>query len=328
MKKSFTLLLLFGLLTISVIFFSADRTKERIIENRGVKEGILKEEGGSEEEQYNLLAEAIGVHQSCNLFPVRNNNVVLPQTGERAGIAVFFNDEGKGTILYETNVRERLPIASLTKLMSAMIIIDRYPLDQEIVVSQRDVWTEGESGRLSPGEKITIKNLLYLSLLVSSNDASSALAEVIGEKKFVDLMNLTAKNLGLLSTHFANPHGLDDKENFSTAEDLVLLTQHLLLYYPSIWDILKIKEIDIISRDHLGNRIIHHTRNTNKLISEEKVLGGKTGYTEEAKDTMILATKSPGKVNGNIILVLLGVDDRIQRMRELYNWLEIGYSWQ
>jgi D-alanyl-D-alanine carboxypeptidase len=187
---------------------------------------------------------------------------------------------------------------------------------------------------LQPGEIITIEGLLDLSLLVSSNDATSALAEVMGEDKFVELMNKKAKEIGLLNTHFVNSHGLDEKDhqnNLSSAYDLALMTQYSILHYPKIWEILGQTEKDVIGYNTIGREIVHHPRNVSRdLLSKEGILGGKTGYTEDAGETMILAMKAPGNVRGNIVIVILGVGigERIQKAVQLYNWVRSAYIWQ
>ncbi|MFH0987290.1 MAG: serine hydrolase [Patescibacteria group bacterium] len=323
-RKLFLIVAIFALI-ISLFFIVPEKNRRFFSATPKNKGGILKEEGGSEE--YLNLENVSRFCPACGLLPTRKPELSPPHLGETAGIAILFNEDGKTNILYEKNIDQRLPIASLTKLMTAMIVIDKYPLDKTVEVSQGAVWTEGESGRLSAGERTSVLNLLRLTLLVSSNDAASVLAEIIGTKSFVDLMNEKTKEIGLENTHFTNVHGLDDKENFSSVEDLALLTQYSLLYYPEIWEILQVKEIDVFSQDFLGRKILHHLRNTNKLIYQEDVLGGKTGYTEEAKETMILATKAPQKTLGNIIIVLLGVDDRIKRAEELYGWTKGAYYW-
>jgi len=328
MKKSLIIVIFTVFLALILSFFIRGKQGGNLSLNFDEEGGTLQEEGGGGEQKFKILGSISEFDKTDNVLPIRNLKELSPDLEETAGIAVLFTKDRNGSILYQKNIDKRLPIASLTKLMTAMIVIDKYPLEKEIIVSQEDVWTEGESGRLSPGEKTSIKNLLYLSLLVSSNDAASTLARVIGEKKFVELMNEKVKEIGLLNTHFANSHGLDDKENFSTAKDLAILTQYSLVNYPSLWEILKIEEIDLFSQDHLGRQILHHVRNTNKLLSEPYVLGGKTGYTQEAKDTMILVSKAPGKVEGNIVLVILGVDNRIQRTKTLYDWILKAWRWE
>ena len=109
------------------------------------------------------------------IFP-RSFTLLLPQKknknsisfGEKAGVAIFFSPEGKEKILYQKNPYQKLPPASLTKLMTAMIVLDHYDLSQKVEISYRAVWTEGQAGRLKPGEKMKIEDLLKLMLLVLS----------------------------------------------------------------------------------------------------------------------------------------------------------------
>lgn len=264
-----------------------------------------------------------------NFYPQRNIKIPPPNLGEKAGIAIFFPESGGRRILYRKNITKKMAFASLTKLMTAMVASDIYSPQKMVTVSRSAVATLGESGRLSPGEKISVEGLLSLALLVSSNDASTALAEILGYKKFVNLMNKKAKEIGLLNTHFENPHGLDEKGHFSTPLDLALMTRYSIIHYKKIWKILATKEKDIISYDYLGRQIIHHAKNTNKLLTKEGIIGGKTGYTEEAGDAMILACNPPGKAKGKIIIVLLGLPfgERLKKSYELYLWIKKAYFW-
>lgn len=311
MNKKFIIIFIIFLLAISFfLFIKIDKENQSNI--------VIQEDGSELKKEIQELS-------------IREPHEPPPALQEKAAIAILFEEDGKEKILYQKNIKEKLPIASLTKLMSAMIVIDKYPLDKEVTVSQRAVSTEGESGRLSPGEKISIENLLDLSLLVSSNDAAQALAEVIGEKKFVDLMNKKTNEIGLKNTHFANSHGLDAKGNFSTAEDLVLLTQYSILYYPKIWEILGMKEKKLIGKDNLGREIFHHPRNVaRELLDEKSVIGAKTGYTEDAGETIILTARAPGNPKGNMVIVILGVGigERIQKAKELYDWVLKAFRWE
>lgn len=266
--------------------------------------------------------------QYCDFFPKRRRQDYNPELNEKAGIAVFFDKTGKENILYQKNIQEKLPIASLTKLMTAIVVIDNYDLNKTVEVSKSAVDAPEEVGRLKVGERMTIEGLLDLALMVSSNDAAQALAEVMGSEKFVQLMNKKAKEIGLLNTHFTSAHGFEP-ENYSTAEDLALLTQYSIIHYPQIWKILGTQQMTIVGTDPAGNSINHSPNNTNKLLGEDYVLGGKTGYTEEAGDTMILAMKAPGIAEGNIVLILLGlgVAERIPRNKNFYDWIVWGWNW-
>ncbi len=307
------ILLLILLFILLFIFFPFGEKKE------GGGNMVLKEQGGGE---------------NAESFPIRNPKAPEINLNEKAGIAVLFTPDGKEKILYKKNINQRLPFASLTKIMTAMVVIDNYPLDKEVTISREAVQTLGESGRLSVGERISIRGLLDLSLLVSSNDAASALAEVMGERKFVRAMNEKAKEIGLLNTSFVNPHGLDEEDhnnNLSSAYELAKMTEYSIQHYPLIWKILGTKEKDVIGKDSSGREILHHPRNVARvLLDKEGILGGKTGYTEDAGETMILVGKPFGKVKGNIVIVILGVGigERLQKSEQLYNWLKTAYIWQ
>lgn len=135
--------------------------------------------------------------------------------------------ENTGEIIYTKNIHERVEPFSITKLMTALLAIQNLPLDKEVEVP-REATEIGESSMgLIAGEKVTVKDLLYGAMLHSGNDACYTLAVAVSgsEKKFVKLMNETAKNIGCKSTHFANPHGMRDKNHYTTAYDMMLISK-------------------------------------------------------------------------------------------------------
>jgi len=269
------------------------------------------------------------IKKNYDIFlPKRIRNDYNVNLNEKSAIAIFFDEKGNTKILYQKEIDKKLPIASLTKLMTAMVVVDNYDLDKTTIVSQKAIDTLEEVGRLHVGEKIKIRGLLELALLVSSNDAATALAEVMGEENFVKKMNEKAKEIGLENTYFADPHGLSEK-SVSSAKDFAILTEYSILHYPEIWEILGAKQKIIKGYDASGQEIVHIANNTNTLLSEDYVLGGKTGYTEEAGDTMMLAMKAPGSCEGNVVLVLLGlgIAERIPRTKNLYDWVVWAWDW-
>ena len=139
-------------------------------------------------------------------------------------------------VLYEFNKDLRLPMASTTKIVTAIVAIENYSnLDKVIKVSDKSVGIEGTSIYLKHGEEIKFKDLLYGLMLASGNDCSVAIAEeVCGEEEFVNLMNDFAKNLGATNTQFKNPHGLDEEGHYTTAHDLALITSYAL-NFPWTW---------------------------------------------------------------------------------------------
>lgn len=232
-------------------------------------------------------------------------------------------------ILFEKNSDKKLPIASLTKLATAYTVLENYDLDEVIEVSKQAISQEENFGNLSLEERITVKDLLYISLIASSNDAAYALAEQIGEKAFADLMNLEMqKTLAIENTHFVNSTGLDPDEpdteyNYSTARDLAKFTAYLI-NKPLIFDILSTLEIKFLSVDGT----LHHLQTTNQFLETRddnehiqwlpNVVGGKTGWTPEAKGCLILILETP-RNDGYLINVILGSDDKFGEMEKMIN---------
>ena len=273
---------------------------------------------------------------SPNFLPIRDWSVEEPPIEAKAALILMVDslessELNQDKILYQKNIGEVLPIASLTKLMTASIILENMDLEQVATVSQKAVSAYGEMGNLSVGEKISVKNLLYALLLESSNDAAVALAENFNSgtapasagtaSEFVSLMNQKAKELGLKNTAFTDPTGFETT-NISTALNLAKLVKHTLKQ-PLIYEILRTPSIDLASADGLIN---HHFTNTNQLLSRlPNIVGGKTGYTEEANSCMILVTKSPK--GDYLISIVLGAQDKFQETEKLVRWAEEAYLW-
>lgn len=238
----------------------------------------------------------------------------------KAAISVLVDSRGRERVLFKKNSNERLPIASLTKLMTANIVLENYDLSREIKISEEAVAQEGKAGKLIAGKIFSVEYLLYPLLMESSNDAAYALANDYNgmtEEKFVELMNLKAENLGLENTYFVNSTGLDYDPpatlNYSTAEDLVKLAKYLF-EKPLIWEILATPKFSLY-----GPELI----NTNEFLGEvPNIVGGKTGYTDQAGGCMLLVLKDEG---GNFLInAILGTASRKARteeMKKLIEWL-------
>ena len=260
-----------------------------------------------------------------------NSQIGELEIGAKAAISVW---TGKGfpspKVLFQKNVSEPLPVASLTKLMTAFVAIENYRPDQVIVFSDQAVAQKEDIGSFKTGDKFAVQDLLYSVLMESSNDAAYALSEVVGLESFADLMNLEAKHiLGQNSkTFFANPTGLDSKENgnsnYSTAKDLADLGAYFLRKTPLIWDISSNSEFDLYSPEG----ILHHKiLNTNELLGKiPGIVGGKTGETKNAGGCLIMVSESPNK-EGFIVNVVLGSEDRFSDMEKLTRWIESAYLW-
>lgn len=276
-----------------------------------------------------LLAALISQESDlAKLKPIREWQVRELEIEARSALSVYIDKEGGKRILFEKNSEERLPIASLTKLMTADIILENYNLSQVIEISDDAVKEEEDFGNLKTGEIFIIGELLYPLLMESSNDAAAAFAQVIGENEFLSLMNLKARDLGLEDTHFINPTGLDPKNsngvNYSTVKDLARLAEYLLKKEPLIWQISGLSEFNLYTAD----KVFHHkVENTNKLLGEiPSIIGGKTGDTRKAGQCLILVLETP-RNRGYLINVILGSQDRFGEMKKLASWVKEAYKW-
>jgi len=269
--------------------------------------------------------------QVSEVLPLLKKNVPL-ELQARSGLAVFVNQEtGESKVLFEKDTEKRLGIASLTKLMGALVVARHFTPDQEIPITRAAVAEEEDFGQLKEGDVFFAKDLLYPMLMESSNDASAAFAFKIGMDEYLSLMNLEASSLGLSNTRFFNHAGLDpdipgEPVNYSSARDLFLLTQYLKTFHSSVFDILGTKEAVLYTAD---GRVHHQMSNTNQLLSSNgwptKVLGGKTGWTPEAKGTLVLVLESP-KGKGYIVNVILGANNRFQAMETMVDWIFESYT--
>lgn len=264
-----------------------------------------------------------------NLGPVRKPEIADPEVQAKA---VLIEDLETGKILYAKNENERLPIGSITKLMTAQVILDRLNLNDAVTMSKIAINTYGGQA-FSIEEKISAHNLFYAMMMASSNDAAVALAEHISGswQNFVSLMNERVKKINLLNTHFANPTGLDDMDNYSSTADMAAVAKESLKY-PLIWEVMRTQNINIKSADGL---VEHDINNSNKLLGRlPNITGGKTGYTDEALETFVFVAGPPREItdpkdNHQVLYILLGapIGLRFQETEKLVHWVDKAYQW-
>lgn len=235
---------------------------------------------------------------------------------------VIVHDLDSGVTLYGRNTQELLAPASTTKIMTALIAIEHYDLDE--VVTVKTVANSGAVMGLVPGEQITVENLLYGALIQSGNDAAWALAEHFdgGVEKFVEAMNEKAAALHLTHTHFTNPVGYDDPNHKMSASDLARLSAYALTD-KTIAKIVAIPQITISDVTHTR---FHPLTNVNALLGKiPGVAGIKTGWTEEAGENLVtLVTRD----NRRIIMVVLKSLNRFGDTEQLINWVFSNYEWR
>lgn len=226
--------------------------------------------------------------------------------------------ENGAEILFAENEKKILPIASLAKLMTALVVFERYDLNYFVAVSEKAMEQEGEQGSLKAGEVFSVKNLLYFTLMESSNRAAYAISEVIGNRNFVAAMNQKALELGLGNTRFDDVTGLSPN-SYSTAEDLAVLSAHLFSNYPLFREIIGVRELDF----YLLDGTFHHRAvNTNQLLGVNNIVGGKTGWTSSARGCLMIIQKNADFEN-YVIYVILGAEDRFLEMEKLIRAIQI-----
>lgn len=218
-------------------------------------------------------------------------------------------DAGSGEVLYEKAADERRLIASTTKIMTALVVLETCNLEDIVEVPKECEFLEGSSMYLRAGECLTVRDLLYGLLLLSGNDAGLALAVYAGggdPAKFVEQMNCMAEKLGLRDTSFENPHGLDGESHYSTAHDLARLAAYAM-ENDQFREIVSTKEIRIAGRS---------MRNHNKLLWRmEEVCGVKTGFTKAAGRCLVSCAEAHGR---RYIAVTLSAPDDWNDHEALY----------
>ena len=238
-----------------------------------------------------------------------------------AASAVLLDVRGE-RFLHEKEADVRRPMASTTKIMTALVVLEQGDLTATVTVPREAVGVEGSSVYLFEGEQITVKNLLYALLLSSANDAATALAiHVAGSiEAFADLMNQRAAELGLQNTHFTNPHGLYDEAHYTTARELALITA-AALQNPTFADIVATRRHDAKQNGTDATRLfVNHNR---LLHIFEGACGVKTGFTKKSGRCLVSAAERDGLL---LVAVTLSAPDDWHDHTGLLSWGFAGYE--
>lgn len=229
-------------------------------------------------------------------------------------------DRDSKAILYGKNEKTKTKMASTTKIMTSLIVIENTNLEDIVEISAKAAGTGGSRLKISKGDKITVRDLLYGLMLRSGNDAAVALAEYVGGsiEGFAELMNKKANELGLKNTNFVTPHGLDSEEHYTTPYELAILTDYAL-NNKTFANIVKTKECNIRI-----NGYSMAISNTNELLGNlNGVYGVKTGFTNGAGRCLVTAIK---RGDLDIICVVLGADTKKIRTKDSINLIEYAFS--
>ncbi len=244
-----------------------------------------------------------------SLFP--QQAMAAPSVSAQSALVM---EAGSKRVLFEKSGQTRLPMASTTKIITAMVALEQGKLTDKIKVSSTAAGVEGSSMYLEAGEIMTLEELLYGLMLSSGNDAAVAIAEHFGGiEKFVAMMNQKAEELGAKNTHFENPNGLPHENHVSTAYDMALLTAHGLAN-PDFSQIVSTKSYSIAGE---GKSYPRTLSNHNKLLRMmEDCIGVKTGFTKAAGRCLVSAAKRNGMT---LICVTLNAPDDWSDHMLLYN---------
>lgn len=262
------------------------------------------------------LAEATSSKPVVGSYFQNDKNTIEPKI---TALSYLVADIDKNIIIKEKSSELILPIASISKIITALVAKEYLKLHDYVVVTRSSVDTYGTFGGLKVGEKILITDLLYPLLIESSNDAAEVLAYGLGREEFIDRMNIKAKELGLYDTSFDDPSGLSEN-NVSTAKDLLTLARYVTSEKPDIWDITRIRQYSILK---------HSWTNGNRLVLKQSFVGGKNGYTEEANRTTIsifevsvLNEDTKIRESKRIAIILLKSADRDSDINKLLRYVE------
>lgn len=252
-------------------------------------------------------------------LPVLNDGAIYPVVSAQSVMAV---DLVSGVTLYEKDPNRALLPASTTKIVTALVALDTYELDQVLKVGKLNI--VGQKMGLVTGEEIKFIDLLKGLLIYSGNDAAEVLANNHpgGRDLFIGLMNKKVKDLGLNNTHFTNPSGLDNGAQYTTTRDLVVVAKYAI-QNKTFAEIVK-TETEIVKS--IDGRFTHRLTNINKLLGDVPgVLGVKTGWTENARENLVTFIDRDGR---QVMLVVLGSSDRFGETKELIEWIYNNYNWQ
>lgn len=273
---------------------------------------------------------------------VPNNRVVSENIGQVAGIekvniipqnsglpvpafsaaAILAEDLDSGTLLYVKDPDKRVPIASTTKLMTALVAVNHFKANDVLTVPDVSAIPPSSMG-VKKGEQLTLRSLLYGMLLNSGNDAAFAIAANYpgGEPAFIAEMNRKALEMGLINTRFENPAGFDSPNHFSSAADLAKIAV-AAANDSQLARIVSTKETSVASTD---KSVIHTLKNLNKLLNIPGVLGMKTGFTPAAKENLVGLVE---RDNHRVMTIILGSNDRFGETESLMNWVYSNFIWK
>jgi len=233
-------------------------------------------------------------------------------------------DLDSGFVFAEKNSKVKLPLASLNKLMLALVVAENVDLRNSILVKPEMLEAYGSTKGLEAGKSFRVVELFYPLLIESSNDAAEVLSGFLGRTKTIEMMNEKAKAILMDNTEFVDPHGLDLK-NVSTAQDLFQLARYVLDARPLLLEITKGKMVGSFGEVRFN---IQELRNRSVFFNDPNFVGGKTGYLAKSKNNALFIFRflTKDEKSRDIVIILLGSDDKKTDTQKIYRWLLENYS--
>jgi len=251
-------------------------------------------------------------------------NKNLSEIPEVSAKSYLIADLDSGFVFAEKNSKEQLPIASLTKLMTAIVIAENIDLRKSILVKPEMLEAYGSTKGLEAGKSFRVVELFYPLLIGSSNDAAEVLSGFLGRTKTIEMMNEKAKAILMENTEFTDPHGFDLK-NISTAQDLFQLARYVLDARPLLLEITKGKIVRSFGEVRFE---IKELWNKNVFFNDPNFVGGKTGFLAQPKNNALFIFKflTEDEKTRDIVIIFLGSDDNKIDTQKIYKWLLENYS--
>lgn len=250
-------------------------------------------------------------------LPTRKWSVLDPNVKAEAVLIQSLDDEFP---FFHYNTYQSWPIASISKLLVAVVVLEEIGSNKKILITDRAVNTEGASGNLKSGEIYTSQDLLKIMLLTSSNDAAVAFEDYFGGRDtFLKMLNQKAEKLAMTQTIFQDPTGLSDL-NQSNASDLLKLTKYILEKKPEIFNWTRLSYFLVQPINDINSRTVYNITN---FAEDRDFLGGKTGTSDEARENILgIFTIN----NYRAVVIILGSQNRAKETRELLEWVKDAYE--
>ena len=249
-------------------------------------------------------------------IPRKKIDVVPPSLKAQAALA---RDLESGTELFSLNNLARWPMASLTKLMTAVIDLENVGKEKNIPITEKAWTAEGIAGNFQIGEIYKANDLVRAMLVVSSNKAAAAISEFYGDSNFMEAMQKKAIELGMSQTTYSDPTGLSFL-NQSTTNDLEKLIRYILTHHPDLLDITSQREAKILEINSNKQKTL---TNINYFAGRPDFVGGKTGFIDAASGNLISVFKYN---NHQILIIIFGTEDKFGQTELLYNWIKESFE--